>query len=1003
MGVVTVLSRRVLRAARLLAALAAGVVVLLCVVASAHGELLKPGSFSVTTTSNQAGAHPDITTSFAFVANGEGVVSEHQKDVVVDLPPGLIGEPAAVPQCALATFQSDIAGGNESCPADTIVGSATVVLTLIPGLTLTEQIPLDSIVPDAGQVAAFAFSVFGLYGIQVVASVRPGDFGVRTTVRNTSSLLDLDAVSLTLWGVPAASSHDPQRGEWCTSFNGSEPSCFNGGLSVAGNPAPFLTNPTQCGVPLAASLHADSWENRATFNHDGSPNLSDPTWKSQSSQLPAITGCEHLSFQPTLSVQPTETQADTPTGLVVDLKLPQDNDPEVLATAELRKSVVTLPAGLTLSPSAADGLQACSDAQVGLNNNDPPGCPLASKIGTATLRTPALPDQLAGSIYLAGPESGPITGPPYRLFLTLEGDGVLIKLQGTVTVDPATGQLTTTFDNNPQQPFSELRLEFKDGPRAPLVTPSTCGTFSTASDLMAWSAPESGPDALSSDPFTIDSGCAIGFSPAFVAGTVSNQAGSFSPFVLSFSRTDSDQQVKGLTFTMPPGVSAVLKGVPECADADANAGTCPEAARIGEVTVGSGAGPDPYFLKGTVYFTGPYNGGPFGEVTVVPAVAGPFNLGNVVVRGSIRVDPSTGQATVVSDPFPQMVGQTGIPTDVRRVDVIVDRPGFTFNPTNCDPLTVAGTLTSVQGASANVSSPFQVTNCALLAFKPKFTASTQGSTSRADGASLDVKVGFAAGQANVAKVRVSLPKALPSRLDTLKLACPDKAFAADPGTCPAASRVGTAVAKTPILASAITGPAYLVSHGGAAFPDLEIVLQGEGVTLVLDGHTDIKNNITTSTFDTVPDVPVTDFELQLPEGAHSVLGAPGGNLCGKTLTMPTTLTAQNGAVLQQSTRIAVTGCKPALRVLRHSVSGASATVTVGVPLAGRLSASGAVIAPVRRRVAGPGEVTVELALTQAERRFLATHPGRRARVRVRLALAGAHGARLRSSVTLLLG
>jgi hypothetical protein len=764
---------------------------------------------------------------------------------------------------------------------------------------------LYSIVPDAGQVAEFAFSVLGEYGIQVVASVRPGDYGVRTVVRNTSSLLDLSSVSVTLWGVPADPSHDPQRGEWCL-FG----SCEMGGLSAGTNRTPFLTNPTQCRVPLAASLHVDSWENQARFNADGSPDFSDPNWKSESSQLPAITGCEQLSFAPSLSVQPTQTQADTPTGLVVDLKVPQNNDPEGLATAELRKSVVTLPAGLTLSPSAADGLQACTDAQVGLGNNDPPACPLASKIGTTMLKTPALPDQLAGSIYLAGPEHGPIAGPPYRIFLTLEGDGVLIKLQGTVAVDPATGQLTTTFDNNPQQPFSELRLEFMDGPRAPLANPSTCGMFTTAGDLTPWSAPESGPDATPFSSFEI-SGCVNVFSPSFVAGTVTNQAGSFSPFVLSLSRGDAEQRVKGLSFTMPPGVSAVLKGVPECPDANATAGTCPEASRIGEVTVASGAGSDPYYLKGSVYLTGPYNGGPFGEVTVVPAVAGPFNLGNVVVRGSIRVDPKTAQPTVVSDPFPQFVGNTGIPTDVRRVEVSLDRPGFTFNPTNCDQLAVLGTLTSVAGASANVSSRFAAVECRSLALKPRFVATTGAKTSRQRGASLHVSITYPKGsfgtEANIAGVKVSLPKQLPSKLSTLQRACRHQVFEVDPAECPPESKVGTAVVHTPLLSVPLRGPAYFVSHGGEEFPNLIMVLQGEGVTVELVGDTFIKHGVTTSTFRGTPDVPIESFALTLPQGKFPALGA-NGNLCAQKLTMPTRIVAQNGAVIKQNTKIAVTGC-----------------------------------------------------------------------------------------------
>jgi hypothetical protein len=353
----------------------------------------------------------------------------------------------------------------------------------------------------------------------------------------------------------------------------------------------------------------------------------------------------------------------------------------------------------------------------------------------------------------------------------------------------------------------------------------------------------------------------------------------------------------------------VLKGVTRCPDADANAGTCPEASRIGSVTVGSGAGANPFFLKGSVYLTGPYNGGPFGDAVIVPAVAGPFHLGNVVVRGSISIDPHTAQATVASDPLPQFVGTTGIPTDIRRVDVMLDRPGFSFNPTNCQAESVAGTLTGAQGASASVSSHFQAANCATLPFHPTFKVATEAKHTRGGGAALKVAVTSGPGQANIHAVKVKLPRQLASRLSTLQQACTERVFAADPAGCPAGSIVGSARAVTPLLAGPLSGPAYFVSHGGARFPELVIVLQGEGVTLQLAGETQIDEhtNITTSTFRTVPDAPVSTFSLSLPRGPHSALGSTA-DLCKAALAMPTLIVGQNGARIQRATKISVSGC-----------------------------------------------------------------------------------------------
>ncbi len=605
--------------------------------------------------------------------------------------------------------------------------------------------------------------------------------------------------------------------------------------------------------------------------------------------------------------------------------MPQNQNPEGLAEADLKDATVTLPAGLELNPSAANGLEACSEAQVGYLPGksaevghpqftpDAATCPDASKVGSVEVVTPLLDHAIKGGVYLASQDANPFKS-LLALYIAIHDpvSGVVLKLPGKVTADPTTGQLTATFAENPQLPFEDMKLEFFGGERASLMTPPACGQYAASASFASWAQPAS-PVSPFVKPFTISSGCAPGFSPSFTAGTVSNTAGSFSPFLLSFARNDGEQQIKGLTFTMPPGASAKLAGVPECSDANAAAGTCPEASRIGSVTVGSGAG-SPFFLKGSVYLTGPYNGGPFGEAVVVPANAGPFHLGNVVVRGSIRVDSHTAQATIVSDPFPQFVGSTGIPTDVRRVDVTLDRPGFTFNPTSCAELHTTGTLTSVGGASAPLSQRFQAADCRALAFKPKFQVSTSAKHSRKNGARLDVKIVYPkapwGSQANIRSVKVNLPKQLPSRLTTLQKACPEATFNANPASCPAGSRVGTAKAVTPVLPVSLNGPAYFVSHGGAKFPELIVVLQGDGVTVDLHGETFIsKAGITSSTYRQVPDVPVSAFELKLPQGPYSALAA-NGNLCKVKggLKMPTMFTAQNGLQIKQSTPIGVTGC-----------------------------------------------------------------------------------------------
>jgi hypothetical protein len=631
-----------------------------------------------------------------------------------------------------------------------------------------------------------------------------------------------------------------------------------------------------------------------------------------------------------------------------EIKLPQSETMGVPATPTLKKAVVTLPEGFTVDPSAGDGLQACSEAQIGWLGGTrlsfspaAPECPEASKIGSITLESPLVGHQLEGEMYLARQYENPFGTPEHpggsllAAYVVVDDPitGVLIKIPGKFEPDPHTGRLTAVFDENPNLPFSDLQLHFFGGPRAELATPESCGTFTISSEMFPYSFEEGEQPATPFDNFAIDEACPSGgFSPSFTAGSLNLQAGAHTPFVASFGRSDTDQELSGLTVKLPPGLSAVVAGVPECSEAqikEAEAGTggCPENSQVGTVKAGVGPGPDPFFATGKAYWTGPYNGGAFGLAVVVPAVAGPFNFGTVVVRQSLRIDPLTAQVTDVSDAFPTIID--GIPLRMRRVDLELNRPGFTFNPTNCSKLGFAGSISgsplgaprslngtvgyaTQPGASSSFTTPFQVTNCTTLKFQPEFAVSTSGKTSKAKGASLAVKLTYPTAaqgvEANITRVKVDLPKQLPSRLTTLQKACTAAQFNANPAGCPAASVIGHAKAVTPILPVPLEGPAYFVSHGGEAFPSLIIVLQGDNVTLDLVGTTFIsKAGITSSTFKTVPDAPVGSFELNLPQGKYSALAA-NGNLCTSKLAMPTEFLGQNGAKINESTPVSVTGC-----------------------------------------------------------------------------------------------
>jgi hypothetical protein len=905
----------------------------------------------------QAGSHPyELTTSFVLnrliEENSEKLVTEGSlKDVRVELPPGFVGNPQATPRCTYNEFTHG--EGAHSCPDDTAVGVENTYVvaghsTVVEESLLSVSTPVYNVEPSPGIAAELGFKLKGIVPVLLNVSVRTGgDYGLTVKAPNINEGAEVYGNTVTIWGVPAEASHDPYRGKCLAQDEreGIQTTYESTGATCPANVAvkPFLTNPTSCAVPRTATLSVDSWENPGSF-------------ESLSSALPELSDCEKLDFSPSITVTPDGTAGSTPTGLNVHLHVPQEAtvNPTGLAEADVKDTKVTLPAGVQLSPSAADGLQACSLTQIGLDNAERPSCPEASKIANVKIKTPLLEGELEGAVYLAAPQNFAFAGAPEEnpfksliaMYLVAEEPerGVLVKLAGEVSLNQTTGQIESTFKNTPQLPFSDLKLEFYGTDRAPLATPALCETYTTETSFTPWSAPESGPSATPSSTFQITSGpggapCSDPqpFAPSFMAGTTNNQAGAFSPFTLTFSRSDQDQTLGGITVQMPPGLLGKIAGVPQCPEAQANAGTCGAESLIGHTTVGAGPGSDPFYVGGNVYLTQGYKGAPFGLSIVVPVVAGPFNLGTEVIRAAIAVNPATAQITVTSNPLPTI--KQGIPFQVRTVNVTIDRPGFTFNPTNCAAQSVGATITSTAGVSAAASSPFEAANCANLPFAPRFSASTSGKTSKALGASLTVKIGYTGGQANLHKVDVELPKALPTQLKTLNKACTEAQFNSNPAGCPPASDVARVTARTPLLNSPLLGPAYLVSHGGAAFPDVEMVLQGEGVTLVVDGKTQIKKGITYSHFETIPDAPISSFEFKSPQGELALFTARS-DLCDQKLVMPTTMTGQNGAVLTQSTRVEVEGCNSSLSVVSLRVKKRTLTVSVYAPGAGKVSFSG---------------------------------------------------------------
>jgi hypothetical protein len=933
-----------------------------------------PGSFHIIPSTTEAGAHVDLTTEFDFAHDSEEHTYGDVRETVVELPPGFIGNNTAVPTCTVSQLLGTAPGTKflAACPLASVIGQLSFIFE-----GKRNTVPLYNMeVNSFGITAELGFKFILATGVFPI-TVRPGDSGLTVTAPDIEAAGEIHGVSVTVWGLPASHEHDLQRDLVCEQ---GEP-CFNAkreGPQPVNLPVkPFLSNPTSCGT-FKAKLRAYSWEGQSS---------------EAETTIGPIGECERVPFGPSIEVAATTRSVESSSGLDVSLLVPQSwENPISLSTANLKDSVVTLPVGYTANPSLASGLVGCTPAQFESETSSSPpgaGCPAESKIGEVDVETPVLVEKhLTGNIYIATPyDNKPEFGTPEHpggsllaLYIVVKDPerGIIVKLAGKIEANETTGQLVTTFDNNPQVPFSKFTLKLRQGANSPLVSPPTCGSYTAEASLTPWSAPL--VPRLVTSSFQIENGigggpCPAGgvppFHPQVVSGTQNNAGGSYSPFYLRILRADGEQELTRFSTTLPPGLTGNLTGIPFCPDAAIEAAkapsrtgaqelqepSCPASSEIGHTIVSAGVGAVLAQTPGKIYLAGPYHGAPLSIVSITSAKVGPFDLGTVVIRFALNINPTTAQVEVSasgSDPIPHII--KGIVVHVREIHVYMNRPNFILNPTNCNPLQISNTIDGAGADFTNpadqvpvtVTSPFEAADCQGLQFKPVFKVTTSGKTSRSAGASLAVKLTIPAAlgtQANITRVKVDLPKQLPSRLTTLQKGCTAAQFNTNPAGCPAASVVGHAKAITPLIPVPLEGPAYFVSHGGEAFPSLIVVLQGYGFTIDLVGSTFIsKSGITSSTFKTVPDQPVTSFELTLPEGKFSALAA-NGNLCAVTktvtvskrvtrrihghtkrvtvkvkqsvaapLAMPTEFVAQNGAVIHQSTAISVTGCT---KVVRH--------------------------------------------------------------------------------------
>lgn len=856
----------------------------------------------------QAGGHPhSLVTAFHLntqrTSFGRVVPAGDIKDVNVELPPGLVGNPLITARCPqgvpVPTPNSDRPACSEPESAKYAVGWLYPGATSFGALGVTgTSAPFYNNVPVAGAAAQFSTKVVSPVSTLLGALRSEEDFGISVKAPNTAVFKSVFYIDTVFFGNPP------------------------GGGGKA-----FFRNATDCAEQArqapVLSFAASTWQEPQRF-------------AKATEFLAPVTGCEQLKFGPAFSFQPTSTQGSSGVGATAHLHIDQSNlaNPNQLATPDLKQSVVTLPRGFNVNPSQANGLEACSEAQVGyergkaplpLNptrfNNDPVSCPDGSKLGTAEARTPLLEEPLQGTIYLAEQEKNPF-GSLIALYLVFESPrfGITLKLPGKVELDPSSGQITATFDHVPQQPVEDLTLHFRGGgPRSEFATPEVCGTYTTTGSWTPWSAPQSGPPSQTSDSFNVSGNCASSpgarpFNPSFEAGVADPIAGAYSPLVIKVSRRDGEQELRHIDFTLPPGESARLAGIPYCpegaiAGAAGKSGkeeiassSCPPASQIGTVDAAAGVGSEPFHTGGKAYLAGPYKGAPLSAVVITPAVAGPFDLGNVVIRSPLYVDLETAQVTAKSDPIPTIL--RGIPLKIRSVTIKIDRSGFAINPTNCEAMSVAARLGSSDGATASPSNRFQVGNCRALAFKPRLKLRLKGATKRSGHPALKAVVTYPkkGAYANIARAQVGLPHSEFLDQGNLDKVCKQAELRS--ATCPKRSIYGRAKAWTPLLAEPLEGPVYLGVGFGYKLPALVADLNGQ-VRILLKGRVDTtKRDGIRTTFEAVPDAPVSRFVIEMKGGKKYGLIENSENICRKPQRLSALFNAQNGRRLHMTPKIA---------------------------------------------------------------------------------------------------
>ncbi|HEX2160661.1 MAG TPA: hypothetical protein VHF88_02460 [Thermoleophilaceae bacterium] len=967
----------------------------------------------------QAGAHPDGTTLFAWNRNTEGrgtnigAVDGSVDNIQVDLPPGFVGNPQAVPQCTAEQF----AVKPLQCPPETQIGILRLHIQAVSfgGANLGAHgydttYPVYNLEPRPGRVAEIGFAYASgenAVTVRLTGKARTnGDFGVTAYAGQIPSALIAIAQSFTLWGVPWEAENDLWRTKLghrennpCTQQPGT-PSANHyippGGLTVLssgedcqahyqprwGPIKPFLTNETDCNPAPTVTLTTDSFQHPGRFTAEGDPDLSDGNWKRYQSISPPVTGCASLGFAPDIDFQPTSSQADDASGLNVGLSIPQNNDarngagaplappaqgasqaavdnyveaatdywesPAGRATAHLKDTVVTLPKGMSVNPSAAAGLQACSDAQVGLrqlgnpplfNNGDPfnkdggadgAECPDGSKIGTVQVQTPLLAEKLTGDVVLGEPKStNPQSGEMFRLFLVVRNHerGLIAKIYGSSTADPNDGQLTTRFLNNPELPFDRLDLSIKGGDRGLLGLPQRCGGHGWASTFTPWS---SGANVDDSGGFALSRNCGFGFSPALDAGMSTQAARGRGAFSFTFSRTDGQQWLRGLTAKLPTGLLASVRDVPLCDGAQASQGNCPASSRIGWVDAAAGSG-TPFHLerKGDIYLTEPYKGAPYGLMVRVPVEAGPFRgamaLSPIVVRQALHVDRRTAQVTAISDPFPHI--HHGIPLRVRQVTAVVDRPGFMLNPSDCSPKQIVADFRATHGAVSSSTEAFRASGCSKLRFKPRLTMRLTGRKQTRTGKHPGVRAQVrqrGVSEAGIERAVVRLPKSLALDPDNAQALCEF-----EDGTkpdlerhCPKGSIVGRARAVSPLLKRPLRGNVYFVKNvrrdadtGNEirTLPMIIVALRGE-IAINLRGESSTtKSGKLVNTFANVPDAPVSRFNLNIKGGRNGILAVTRTrrariNICRGKQIAEADMDGHNGKAHDRNVRIK-TPCK----------------------------------------------------------------------------------------------